>query len=472
MDSPLTNTPVLSVSQISAALKNTIEDRFERVKIRGEVSRPTRARSGHFYMTMKDERAVIDAVAWKGVASRLPFDITEGMELIATGKLTTFPGNSKYQLVVDSVELAGEGALLKMLEDRRKALQAEGLFDAERKKPLPLLPRRIGVVSSPNGAVIRDIWHRVRDRFPLPVMLWPVIVQGQGAAGQVARAIRGFDAMDADMRPDMIIVARGGGSLEDLWAFNEEEVVRAAAACRLPLISAIGHETDTTLLDYVADKRAPTPTAAAEFAVPVRADLLAHLTDQSGRLQRGLSAKVQHAEQGLGDVARALRDPLAIVRGQEQELDLALDRLHATKASLLGRMDLNLNQASTALGKPHEFIRRKVANLGDLDATGRLRRGLDQQARRLSEQVETAWARFSAQDRARRALQAQGWVTVQTGDGQTLTSASQIQAGAAYALNFHDGLADVTGGKAAALKPKKQTKPQIKPSTTQQETLF
>ena len=467
MEKALSNTPILSVSQISAAVKHTIEDRFERVRIRGEVSRPTRARSGHFYLTLKDERAVIDAVAWKGVAARLPFEVNDGMEIIATGKLTTFPGNSKYQLVIETVELAGEGALLKMLEGRRKALQAEGLFDEARKRPLPLLPQRIGVVSSPNGAVIRDIWHRVRDRFPLPVTLWPVIVQGQGAAAQVAGAIAGFDAMGDAQRPDVLIVARGGGSLEDLWTFNEEIVVRAAAACRLPLISAIGHETDTTLLDHVADRRAPTPTAAAEFAVPVRAELLAHVGDQAGRLQRGLIAKLAQAEQGLADVARGLRDPLALVRGYEQELDLTLERLQAAKAGLFERRALALQQASAALGQPQAFVRRKAASLSDLDAPTRLHQGLSQHMRRLSEQVETAWARLSAQDRARKALQAQGWVTVQDAQGGMLTSATHIQPGARYALAFHDGEAVVTGGGKGSVARAKG-----KPSAPDQESLF
>ena len=265
--------PFLSITELSQLLKRTVESNFDFVRVRAEISRPTRAASGHLYFTLKDEKNTLDAVCWKTVAGSLGVQPEEGLEVVVTGKLTIYGGRSKYQIVVQTMEMAGEGAMLRQLEERRRRLAAEGLFDAGRKQPLPVMPAVIGVVTSPTGAVIRDILHRLSDRFGVRVLLWGTLVQGQEAAGQVACAIRGFDAMPEDgplPRPDLLIVARGGGSLEDLWAFNEEEVVRAVAGCSLPVISAIGHETDTTLIDFAADIRAPTPTAAAEMAVPVR----------------------------------------------------------------------------------------------------------------------------------------------------------------------------------------------------------
>ena len=268
-----TNVQELSVSELSRALKRTVEDAYSYVRVRGEISGFKKAGSGHLYMTLKDTDAVIDAVCWRGSASRLMTKPEDGLEVIATGRLTTYPGRSKYQIVIEQMEMAGEGALLKLLEERRKKLADEGLFDESRKQPIPFLPEVIGVVTSPTGAVIRDILHRLSDRFPRHVLLWPVLVQGEGAAAQVAAAIEGFNRIAPGgqvPRPDLLIVARGGGSLEDLWGFNEEIVVRAAAASEIPLISAVGHETDTTLIDFASDRRAPTPTAAAEMAVPVQ----------------------------------------------------------------------------------------------------------------------------------------------------------------------------------------------------------
>ncbi|WP_235927740.1 exodeoxyribonuclease VII large subunit, partial [Sandarakinorhabdus rubra] len=281
------NTPEYSVSEIAGALKRTVEAAFGQVRVRGELSQFRRQASGHWYGSLKDERALIDLAMWKGTAQGLTFRPEDGLEVVVTGKLTTYPGRSKYQLIVEKMEPAGVGALLAQIEARRLKLQAEGLFDPARKKPLPFLPRVIGVVTSPTGAVIRDILHRLADRFPRRVLVWPVAVQGEASAAQVAAAIAGFNALPADgpiPRPDLIIVARGGGSIEDLAAFNEEIVVRAAAASRVPLISAVGHETDTTLIDYASDWRAPTPTAAAERAVPVRAELAATLAMLHGRL--------------------------------------------------------------------------------------------------------------------------------------------------------------------------------------------
>ena len=329
-----------TVSEISGAVKRTLEDAFGRVRVRGEIGRVSRPGSGHIYFDLKDDRAVIAAVSWKGQAARLTQRPEEGIEVIATGRLTTFPGQSKYQLIVDDIELAGQGALMAMLERRRKALAAEGLFDQDRKRPLPFLPRVIGVVTSPSGAVIRDILHRLRDRFPVQVLIWPVAVQGQDCAPQVAAAIRGFNALAADgpiPRPDLLIVARGGGSLEDLWGFNEEIVVRAAADSAIPLISAVGHETDTTLIDFAADRRAPTPTAAAEMAVPVRADLAARLAETGARMARASAGRIDRPRQRLRDLARAMGRPSALTEQARQRLDLFSGRLEPGLTGLLAR---------------------------------------------------------------------------------------------------------------------------------------
>ena len=305
-DAHASNLVEYSVSEISGALKRTIEGAFGQVRVRGEVSgfKGPHA-SGHCYFSLKDQNARLEAVIWKSTAARLKFLPQEGLEVIATGRITTFPGSSKYQIVIDRLEPAGIGALMALIEERRRKLAAEGLFDEARKKPLPYLPRVIGVITSPTGAVIRDILHRLADRFPRPVLLWPVRVQGEGCAAEVAAAIQGFNALEiggAMPRPDLIIVARGGGSLEDLWGFNEEVVVRAAAQSAIPLISAVGHETDWTLIDHVADKRAPTPTGAAEIAVPVRAELVATLSSLAGRLASGV---LRHKERKRAELVGA-----------------------------------------------------------------------------------------------------------------------------------------------------------------------
>ncbi|GLI97295.1 exodeoxyribonuclease VII large subunit [Sphingobium sp. BS19] len=329
-DAPGDNAPPLSVSELSARLKRTVEDRFGHVKLRGEISGFKRAASGHVYLALKDESAVIDGVMWKGGAGRLAFSPADGIEVIATGKLTTYPGRSKYQIVIERMELAGEGALMQLLEKLKQKLAAEGLFAAERKQPLPFLPKVIGVVTSPTGAVIRDILHRLADRCPTHVLVWPVLVQGEGAAAQIANAVRGFDAMPANgpvPRPDLVIVARGGGSIEDLWSFNEEIVVRAVANCSIPIISAVGHETDTTLCDFAADVRAPTPTAAAEIAVPVRADLIALLTEQGLRAQRAVRRNAAQARERLDTQVRLLPAPDALLAMQRQRADDLGERL-------------------------------------------------------------------------------------------------------------------------------------------------
>ena len=362
LDAPAapSNVPEFSVSELSFALKREIETAFPRVRVRGEISQPSFPRSGHCYFRLKDENAVIDGVAWKGTIPRLGIKIEEGLEVIATGKLTTYAGSSRYQIIVERLELAGEGALLKLLEDRRKKLQAEGLFDPERKRPLPFLPEVVGVVTSPSGAVIRDILHRLADRFPRHVLVWPVAVQGEKAAGEVAAAIAGFNRLTVGgkvPRPDVLIVARGGGSLEDLWAFNEEIVVRAAAASDIPLISAVGHETDTTLIDFASDRRAPTPSAAAEMAVPVRADLVTETLDYAKRLAGGMTRLLREQAMELAGLARGLGDPRRLIEERQQRLDVSGERLSLATRQLVERHAHAL--AAARLSSPQRVIEAK-----------------------------------------------------------------------------------------------------------------
>ena len=307
------NAAPLSITEISALLKRTVEERFGFVRLRGEISGVKRAASGHLYCSLKDEGARIDGVMWKGSVQRLGFMPEDGIEVIASGKLTTYPGRSNYQIVIERMEIAGEGALLALLAKTKARLEAEGLFAPERKRALPFLPRTIGVVTSPTGAVIRDILHRLADRFPSHVLVWPVLVQGQGSAEQVAAAVRGFSAMTGADRPDLVIVARGGGSIEDLWGFNEEVVVRAIADCTIPVISAVGHETDTTLADFAADWRAPTPTAAAERAVPVREELLGQLGELGLRQRRAVVRPLTLGKERLAARAERLPRPEALL---------------------------------------------------------------------------------------------------------------------------------------------------------------
>lgn len=362
------NAHEFTVSEISGAVKRVIEGEFGRVRVRGEIGRVSRPSSGHLYFDLKDDRAIIAAVSWKGQAARLSTRPEEGIEVIATGRLTTFPGQSKYQLIVDEIEPAGAGALMMMLEKRRKQLAGEGLFDDARKRPLPYLPRVIGVVTSPSGAVIRDILHRLRDRFPSRVLIWPVAVQGEACAPQVTAAIRGFNALAPGgpiPRPDLIIVARGGGSLEDLWGFNEEAVVRAAAASEIPLISAVGHETDTTLIDFAADRRAPTPTAAAEMAVPVRAELAARLSDMGTRMIRASTAGQARQRQRLTDLARALGRPQALTDPARQRFDLFAERLDpALRGFVRARRD-RLGALPLSLSALRGSLRTRRDRLGD-----------------------------------------------------------------------------------------------------------
>ncbi|WP_432449484.1 exodeoxyribonuclease VII large subunit [Aliiroseovarius marinus] len=376
---PGENAPEFTVSEISGAVKKTIEGAFGRVRVRGEVGRVMLARSGHLYFDVKDDRSVIAAVSWKGQVSRLSIMPEEGMEVIVSGKITTFGSQSKYQINVDDVVVAGEGALMAMLEKRKKMLAAEGLFAPERKKRLPYLPEVIGVVTSPSGAVIRDILHRLRDRFPRKVLIWPVAVQGDACAPQVAAAIEGFNRLTpggALPRPDLLIVARGGGSIEDLWGFNEEIVARAAAASDIPLISAVGHETDTTLIDFVSDLRAPTPTAAAEHAVPVRLELLAWTDEQGTRLTRALEQGVGQRGQRLRDLARALPRADALLDGPRQRLDTAGLKLPAALTQMTQTRRVKLTEAAAGL-RPRALTARLTPLRDRLaSATTRLGPGL------------------------------------------------------------------------------------------------
>ena len=496
------NSPEFTVSELSGAVKRVIEGEFGLVRVRGEVGRVSRPSSGHLYFALKDDRATLDAVSWKGQVARMQVRPEEGMEVIATGRMTTFPGQSKYQLIVDDVAPAGAGALMAMLEKRKAALGVEGLFDPARKKPIPYLPGVIGVVTSPSGAVIRDILHRLRDRFPRHVLLWPVAVQGQACAAEVAAAIRGFNAIEPGgpiPRPDLIIVARGGGSLEDLWGFNEEIVVRAAAASRIPLISAVGHETDTTLIDYAADLRAPTPTAAAELAVPVRLDLLATLDTLAARKSRGLAQALSLRGQRLRDLARALPRLDALLATPRQRYDSSVQRLggalgmaaskkRAGFANVASRLrpetllalitrrrealtatDLRLNDRSArGLERKHAAfdkwasrlplaLTRLIADAGRKTAEGRLK--LAQLDTRLqaapAQRLAALSQRLEALDRTRQTLGyaetlKRGYAVVR-GDGHVITSKTAAEKSPALEIEFADGR--VSLGARAAKKP-------------------
>jgi exodeoxyribonuclease VII large subunit len=353
MDAPTSNAHEFSVSELALAVRRAVEDEFGFVRVRGEISGYRGPHSsGHAYFTLKDDQATIDAVVWKTSMFRLKFKPEEGMEVIATGRLTTFPKSSKYQIVIEQLEPAGAGALMALLEERRRKLAAEGLFAAERKKKLPYLPRIIGVVTSPTGAVIRDILHRLDDRFPTRVLVWPVRVQGETAAMEVANAVRGFNALTETSvvpRPDLLIVARGGGSIEDLWSFNEEIVVRAVAESRIPIISGVGHETDTTLVDYAADLRAPTPTAAAEAAVPVRAELIAYVDDQGARTRNVVRRQLMNNRDRLRAAAGELPRPLDLLNIARQRLDIASQHLSSSLRDLGQQKRLRFERVASKL---------------------------------------------------------------------------------------------------------------------------
>ncbi len=415
------------------------------MRVRGELSGTKRAASGHFYAALKDDNALIDMVMWKGQAGRLAFRPEDGIEVIATGKLTTYPGRSKYQLVVDTLEVAGEGALMLLFEKLKARLGAEGLFDRERKYDrLPYLPRTIGVVTSPTGAVIRDILHRLADRCPTHVIVWPVLVQGDGAAAQVANAIRGFDAIDPGgrvPRPDLVIVARGGGSIEDLWAFNEEVVVRAIADCRIPTISAVGHETDVTLADYAADVRAPTPTAAAEMAVPVRAELISQLATWNGRIIGAANRHQALAGERLTALARHLPKRDALYAPQRQRLDDAGDRLDRSQRHRLTVISERLATRGAAM-RPALLARRWDRDRALLEGLGRLLDSLDP-----------------------RALLSRGYAMVRDAGGAIVTTAAKARGAGHLQLQFADGEVPVAVGAGDGAPPPTPTpKPVRKPS--------
>ncbi|MEL6369869.1 MAG: exodeoxyribonuclease VII large subunit [Pseudomonadota bacterium] len=360
-----------TVGELSGAIKRTLEDGFGFVRVRGELGRVTRAASGHMYLDLKDDKAVLSGVMWKGNVARVSINPEQGMEVVASGRISTFPGQSRYQLIIDSLEPAGVGALMALLEERKKKFAAEGLFDVDRKKPLPFLPEIIGVVTSPSGAVIRDILHRLRDRFPRHVLVWPTLVQGKGADQTIAGGIKGFNQLNQDgaiPRPDVLIVARGGGSLEDLWCFNEEAVVRAVAESEIPVISAVGHETDTTLIDYVADRRAPTPTAAAEMAVPVRTELLSDVISLSQRLLTTQGRAMDARRNEVRSAARGLGRPEDLLATPSQRVDRASDRLTAALKARSGALQTRLAAVGSKLGVPLlaaslERIRSRTAAL-------------------------------------------------------------------------------------------------------------
>ena len=455
------NLPEYSVSELSLALKRTIEEGFAHVRVRGEISGYKRHGSGHCYFALKDAEALIDAVCWRQTAIRLPIKPEDGMEVVCTGRLTTYPGRSKYQLVIDRIELAGIGALLRMLEERRRKLAAEGLFAAERKKKLPFLPGVIGIVTSPTGAVIRDILHRLADRFPRPVLVWPVAVQGEGAAAQVAEAIAGFNRLRRGggvPRPDLIIVARGGGSLEDLMAFNEEIVVRAAAASAIPLISAVGHETDMTLIDHAADRRAPTPTAAAEIAVPVRLDLVADLGGKTSRLAGGLARLLAERRLHLGGLARGLPNPQDLIGGAAQRLDDRSERLRLAVAGRLaaGRQRLDLAGAGlrpAALAADIGRARDRLANVAP-----RLASALARALAGKHDAVDNFAGRLATHSERHESLLARGYVVVRAAD-KVVTDAIKVRPGTALELEFYDGKVGAVAG--GSRRPVRRTVPPL-----------
>jgi exodeoxyribonuclease VII large subunit len=442
----LNNVVEWTVSELSAALKKTVEDAYGYVRVRGEVSGfKGPSPSGHCYFRLKDDKAVLEGVVWKMTYARMKVKPEEGLDVIVSGRLTTFAGSSKYQIVIDTLEPAGIGALMKLLEERKKKLAAEGLFDEARKQLLPFIPKVIGVVTSPTGAVIRDILHRLADRFPRPVLVWPVRVQGDTSAAEVANAIRGFNALPEQgklPRPDLIIVARGGGSLEDLWSFNEEIVVRAAVESMIPLISAVGHETDVTLIDFAADRRAPTPTAAAEIAVPVRSELMARIAKLTERRLACWQRGVEQRRRELMMLARALpKDVLALPR---QSLDSLAERLpralranaqiHHTQYSRIGpRLAPQLLRARIARH------RDRVTACGNASRRAMLTL-LDQRAARI-ERAERLLAAFSYREVLKR-----GFALVRDRAGHPLRSAAAVTNGTRLDIEFADGRVGAVAG--------------------------
>jgi len=466
------NLPEFTVSELSAALKRTVEDAYSYVRVRGEISGFKRAASGHLYMALKDDSAVLDGVCWRGTAGRLTIKPEDGLEVICSGKLTTYAGRSKYQIVIDSMELAGEGALLKLLEERRRKLTAEGLFDETRKRALPYLPEVIGVVTSPTGAVIRDIIHRLNDRFPRHVLIWPVLVQGDGAAEQITAAIEGFNRLGsggAVPRPDLLIVARGGGSLEDLWAFNEEIVVRAAAGSAIPLISAVGHETDTTLIDFASDLRAPTPTAAAEMAVPVRAELQAGVLDSARRMVGAVHRITEERRIRLEGLARGLPDLESVLGTARQRLDVTDERLRNGVNGAVRDRRQQVARWAGQIKPPRQSLddaKRRLEREAD-SLKGAAVRFLQSRRERndafadrlqpdlVGRHFRDAQGRLTAlgdllESLSFRRVLDRGYAVVRDGDGRAVTGAAALAAGDQVAIDFSDGQvgAEITGAAA------------------------
>ena len=363
---PKNNVPEYSVSEISAALKRTVESGFEKVRIRGEISGFKRAGSGHIYLKLKDDLSVIDGVMWRSTAARLNFKPEDGLEVIAQGRVTTYAARSQYQIVIDHLEPAGAGALLALLEERRKRLASEGLFDEDKKKNIPYIPATVGIITSPTGAVLRDILHRLRDRFPRPIVIWPVLVQGTSSAEQVAAAIKGFSDLGSGSsvpKPDVLIVARGGGSIEDLLAFNEEIVVRAAAESSIPLISAIGHETDTTLLDFVADVRAPTPTAAAEMAVPVRSELVSNVSELDRKLMATIQRTISENKRAIDILGGSLPSSDRIIEDAVLRLDDRAETMSRVFSFYFTNLTQQLEKVEAQIWHPQQEIDQYVQKL-------------------------------------------------------------------------------------------------------------
>lgn len=452
-----TNIPEFSVSELAFALKRTVEETYGHVRVRGELGRVTIAKSGHCYLDVKDDKAVINSIIWKGVMGRLSMRPEEGMEVICEGKLSTYPGRSNYQLVIEKMELAGAGALMALYEKRKTMLAKEGLFDEDRKVALPFLPKTIGVVTSPTGSVIRDILHRITDRFPSHVIVWPVLVQGDKAAEQIAAAITGFNHAEGFPRPDVLIVARGGGSMEDLWCFNEEIVARAAADSTIPLISAVGHETDWTLIDYVADYRAPTPTGAAEVAVPVRADWLETVEDYGSRLIRALRRNWMDRRNRLA--AQKLPSLQSVLAPAQQGLDRAALRLPSPERLFEPKTNALLRQSQALLSAMRFTKKRQITDIArqreavaryGRTATSALQRQLETQSRRL--------------DRAGKLLEAysyqgvldRGYALVRDDAGKVVRTKSATKSGQAVELVFADGEVGAVIAGAAPRKPPKR----------------
>ena len=455
------NAQEYSVTEVSLALKRTLEDQFGYVRIRGEISGCKRAASGHVYLALKDEKSVLDGVMWKGVAGKLNFRPEDGLEVVVSGKLTTYPGRSKYQIVIDKMEVAGEGALMALLEKRKKELAAEGLFDPSRKLIIPYLPKVIGVVTSPTGSVIRDILHRLSDRFPRHVLVWPVLVQGEGASKQIAEAIDGFNALEEGgsvPRPDTLIIARGGGSLEDLWCFNEEELIRAVSRSTIPLISGVGHETDTTLIDYVSDFRSPTPTAAAEKAVPVRDDLVYTVRDLDTRHEKAIRRRLNELKERVSGLARGLPKPAELLALSMQRFDELSDRMPRALKVCVERQAVRLDSIGRMLR--HETILSEVKrshNQVDI-LSERMNRAIEN---RVSQKLGTfdSPARLLESLSYHKVLE-RGFAVIRDEKGQVISDGKKVANGAALGIEFRDGIIDaVRTGKLKA-KKKKQEKPE------------